>query len=164
MSNLAYRAMIFAREAHAGQRRRYTNNPYTDHLAEVAGIVATVDSRPETIATAWLHDVMEDCGVGVEDIYDPFGLPVAEGVQWLSDIEQGNRTQRKALSRDRLSRAPDWVKTIKCADLISNTSSIMDHDPEFAKVYLEEKRALLMVITDADARLWELAWKMLPAT
>lgn len=33
MSDLAIRAMQFAREKHASQRRKYTNNPYTDHLA-----------------------------------------------------------------------------------------------------------------------------------
>lgn len=47
---LALRAMTFAREAHAGQARRYTGNPYVDHLAEVAGIVATVDTSAESIA------------------------------------------------------------------------------------------------------------------
>lgn len=40
---IAYEAMLFAREAHKTQRRKYTNNPYAEHLAEVAGIVATVD-------------------------------------------------------------------------------------------------------------------------
>lgn len=52
--NTAYEAMLFAREAHKAQRRRYSNNLYADHLAEVAGIVATVDSDPEAIAVAWV--------------------------------------------------------------------------------------------------------------
>ncbi|HCP79386.1 MAG TPA: guanosine polyphosphate pyrophosphohydrolase, partial [Pusillimonas sp.] len=52
---------------------------------------------------------------------------------------------------------PGWVQTIKCADLISNTGSIVQFDPDFAKVYLEEKRLLLGVLTKADRRLWTIA-------
>lgn len=65
---LAYRAMMFAREAHKNQKRKYTGNPYADHLAEVAGIVATVDQSEESIAVAWLHDCIEDQDVTPAEI------------------------------------------------------------------------------------------------
>lgn len=159
--NLAFEAMLFAREAHKNQRRKYTNQPYFDHLAEVAGITASVfvvhDLADYHIATAFLHDCVEDCGVSRTTLDAKFGLTITEGVMWLSDLEEGNRVTRKALSRERLSRAPSWVQTIKVADLISNTSSIVAHDPKFAVVYLEEKRALLEVLTKADRRLHALA-------
>lgn len=165
MSTLAYDAMVFARKVHAEQVRKYTANPYVDHLAEVAGIVATVMNQQREItpgamiAVAWLHDCVEDQGVA------PFQLrsidmpeSVIEGVLLLSDLEtEGNRAVRKAASRERLAKAPGWVQTIKCADLISNTSSIVKHDPKFAVVYLEEKRLLLEVMTNADSRLLQLA-------
>lgn len=160
MERTAYQAMMFAREVHAAQRRKYTNNPYTDHLAEVAGIVATVappDFADMMVSVAWLHDCMEDQGVQHASLLAVFGDVVADGVRWLSDFEEGNRAQRKAMSRDRLGNAPGWVQTIKCADLISNTSSIVMHDPKFAAVYLEEKRLLLARLTDADQRLLALA-------
>jgi hypothetical protein len=80
-----------------------------------------------------------------------------DGVMLLSDLEQGNRAERKAASRARLADAPAWVQTIKCADLISNTSSIVLRDPKFAVTYLEEKRLLLDVLTKADPRLHALA-------
>jgi guanosine-3',5'-bis(diphosphate) 3'-pyrophosphohydrolase len=156
-NDLLYHAMEFARMAHAGQVRKYTGNPYVDHLAEVAGIVATVDQRPETIATAWLHDIVEDTPITPEDVEREFGTAVAQGVSWLSDLERGNRAERKAMSRNRLAQAPGWVQSIKCADLISNTSSIVMHDPKFAELYLAEKRALLEVLTQADFRLREMA-------
>lgn len=155
--NVAYEAMMFAREVHKAQRRKYTGNPYTDHLAEVAGIVATVADDPYSIAVAWLHDCIEDQGVTAPELARRFGLTVAAGVYALSDIESGNRAERKAASRGRLARAHDWVQTIKVADLISNTASIVLHDPDFAKVYLEEKRLLLDVLTKADKRLVEIA-------
>jgi guanosine-3',5'-bis(diphosphate) 3'-pyrophosphohydrolase len=163
--SLAYEAMMFAREVHKDQRRKYTGNPYVDHLAEVAGIVAAVPDRgyidPElVIATAWLHDCVEDQGVDLQTIEDMFGFQVALGVSGLSDVEQGNRAERKAASRQRLSMCSGWIQTIKCADLISNTSSIVMHDPKFAVTYLEEKRLLLEVMTKADPRLRELAMKL----
>lgn len=154
---LAFRAMMFARAVHQDQRRKYTGNPYIDHLAEVAGIVATVDDTPESIAVAWLHDCREDQGVTGEEIEHRFGMRVAVGVALLSDFETGNRAERKAAGRVRLASAPGWVQTIKCADLISNTGSIVMHDPDFAVVYLEEKRLLLDVLTAADPRLRALA-------
>ena len=155
--SLAYEAMVFAREVHKDQRRKYTGNPYTDHLAEVAGIVATVDSSAESIAVAWLHDCREDQGVTGEEVEHRFGMRVAVGVALLSDFERGNRAERKRLSRERLASAPAWVQTIKVADLISNTASIVQHDPQFAQVYLEEKRLLLNVMTKADHRLVAIA-------
>lgn len=160
--SLAYEAMMFAREAHKDQRRKYTNNPYIDHLAEVAGIVATVavesmQMQATMVATAWLHDCIEDQGVQDEDLAVRFGVDVMIGVVLLSDLETGNRAERKAASRARLAAAPGWVQTIKCADLISNTSSIVMHDPKFAEVYIEEKRLLLDVLTKADERLRTLA-------
>ena len=158
--SLAFEAMTFAREAHKDQRRKYTNNPYADHLAEVAGIVSTVDGSPESVAVAWLHDCREDQGVTGEEIEHRFGMRVAVGVALLSDFETGNRAQRKAAGRIRLGSAPGWVQSIKCADLISNTSSIVEHDPDFAAVYLSEKRALLDVLTKADPRLLALARKL----
>ena len=155
--NLAYKAMVFAREVHKDQVRKYTGNAYTDHLGEVAGIVASVEHAEEMIAVAWLHDCVEDQGVEIVTLVSEFGMEVAKGVLLLSDLEQGNRVTRKALSRERLSKAPEWVQTIKYADLISNTSSIVKHDTEFAQVYLEEKRLLLEVMDKGNPLLYTLA-------
>ena len=154
---LAFRAMQFAREVHKNQVRKYTENPYTDHLAEVAGIVATVQPDDISIAVAWLHDCVEDQGITAQQLHREIGYSVTIGVMLLSDLEEGTRKERKAASRSRLAAAPGWVQTIKVADLISNTSSIVTHDPKFAKVYLEEKRLLLDVLTKADKGLLEIA-------
>jgi guanosine-3',5'-bis(diphosphate) 3'-pyrophosphohydrolase len=162
-STLAFDAMMFAREVHKDQRRRYTNTPYADHLAEVAGIAMSTGWRHPAIhpdkfmAVCWLHDCVEDQGVLLSTIEHRFGFMVAVGVSGLSDTETGNRATRKRLSRERLALCEGWIQTIKVADLISNTSSIVQHDPEFAKVCLEEKRLLLDVLTKADPALVALA-------
>lgn len=160
---IAYRAMVFAREVHRNQRRKYTGNPYADHLAEVAGIVATVSQDESSIAVAWLHDTMEDQGVKAEDLNRRFGERVAYGVVMLSDLETGNRAARKSAARIRLAGAEPWVQTIKVADMISNTSSIVAHDPKFAPVYLEEKMLMLDVLTHADRHLVEIAHAQIKA-
>lgn len=165
MSNLIFRAMTFARKVHAQQERKYTGEPYFIHLAEVAAIVASTLAVDEfgfedAVATAWLHDTVEDCEVTLNEIENLFSYRVALGVSGLTDIETGaNRAERKAKARERLAACSGWIQTIKCADLISNTSSIVKHDPTFATVYLEEKRLLLDAMDKADPRLREMAYR-----
>lgn len=154
--NLTYQAMLFAKERHKGQARKYTGNPYFDHLAEVAGIAAAgLPFAWLEVGTcvAYLHDSMEDQGVAEEELQIRFGLAVSTGVWWLSDLEKGNRAERKAAARERLAQAPAYVQTIKCADIISNTGSIVKHDPNFAALYLIEARQLLDRLIHAHAGL-----------
>jgi (p)ppGpp synthase/HD superfamily hydrolase len=156
--NSVERARIFATAAHAavGQLRKYTNEPYIVHPAEVAEIVASVGGTNDMLAAAWLHDVVEDTGVTLEVIRQEFGDDVAELVGWLTDVsrpEDGNRAQRKAVDREHTARAPAAAQTVKLADLISNSRSIMKYDAKFAETYLAEKRLLLAVMNRGDSRL-----------
>ena len=152
------RARIFATAAHAavGQRRKYTMEPYIVHPAEVVSIVETVPHTAEMLAAAWLHDVVEDTDVTLETIQKEFGDEVANMVEWLTDVsrpEHGNRAVRKAIDRAHIAAAPADAQTIKLADLISNTKTIVDHDPKFAAIYLDEKSLLLEVLTKGDSNL-----------
>jgi len=158
------RARVFATAAHAavGQVRKYTFEPYIVHPAEVASIVRSVPHTEAMVAAAWLHDTVEDTGVTIETIRAEFGVEVAELVGWLTDVsrpEHGNRAHRKALDRAHSAAAPAEAQTVKLADLIANTRSIMAHDETFAKTYLEEKRLLLEVMTKGDATLMAIARK-----
>lgn len=169
MANPNTLARLFATYAHRNQLRKYHDTPYVTHLAEVAGLVATADPdyiSADSIAIAWLHDVMEDCNVDRTLLTSMFGERVANGVISLSDLDIGNRAERMQKSRDRLAAAPNYIQTIKYADLISNTTSIVKHDPKFAEVYLEEKRQLLAVMTKGDPGLYkqakELAYQSIP--
>ena len=160
------RARVFATAAHAavGQVRKYTFEPYIVHPAEVAKIVRDAGGSEAMIAAAWLHDTVEDTGVTIETIRAEFGTEVAELVGWLTDVsrpEHGNRAHRKALDRAHSAAAPAEAQTVKLADLIANTRSIMAHDEAFAKTYLEEKRLLLAVMTKGDATLMAEARKFI---
>ena len=154
--NIVQKAQVYAMAAHASvqQLRKYTNEPYIVHPAEVASIVASVPGATEDmVAAAWLHDVVEDTGCTFTDIHMAFGIDIATLVGWLTDVskpEDGNRAHRKAVDREHTSQAPAEAQTIKLADLISNSRSIRAHDPTFAEVYLAEKRLLLEILTKGD--------------
>ena len=150
------KVLKFAQAAHGDQKRRYTNDPYINHPIAVAEIVKTVPHTPEMIAAALLHDVVEDTDVTIDQIEEKFGDEVAELVGWLTDTsrpEDGNRKTRKALDRSHSADAPAAAQTIKLADLIHNSISIAEHDPNFWKVYREEKVELLKVLTKGDKTL-----------
>ncbi|MBX8912924.1 HD domain-containing protein [Enterobacter ludwigii] len=164
MSNLVVEAMIFAMQIHKDQKRKFTGNPYFNHLSEVAGIVGSVERKSDIVqAVAWLHDSIEDQGISPNEIETRFGKHVRIGVEALSDLETGTREKRKRLSRERLAKQPGWIQNIKVADIISNCSSVLMHDPSFATVYLAEKRLLLEVLTKASPELLSVAWLMVNA-
>lgn len=151
-------AIAFAALAHAGQKRKYTFEPYIVHPIEVMRLVMTVDHCEEMLVAAILHDVIEDTPVGQREIERRFGPAVLELVLDLTKVPvEGNRATRMAAERDRLALASWAAQTIKVADLISNTSTITKYDPGFARVYLPEKAALLEVLTKADPSLLERA-------
>jgi len=158
------KAKLFSKVAHEaiGQKRKYTGEPYFNHPLRVMKLVASVlpDDEDAQIV-ALLHDTVEDTDVTLAFIRDEFGQRVEQGVFALTDtptVEGGpNRKERKKMDRERLSKAEGWVQTVKVADMIDNTSTIVEYDPKFAKVYLEEKRLLLSELTSADPILLEQA-------
>lgn len=162
MTNIVEKARVFATAAHAavGQTRKYTGEPYVVHPIEVSELVASVGGTEAMVAAALLHDVLEDTEVTVDVLEEQFGSEVADLVLWLTDIskpEDGNRSTRKELDRQHSAAAPAAAQTIKVADLISNTRTIVEFDPGFARTYLEEKRLLLEVLTRANPTLLDQA-------
>lgn len=161
--SLERRAKIFAKRAHEGQKRKYTGEPYINHPANVVNLVKSVKHTEEMLAAAWLHDTVEDTDVTIMDILDNFGPEVAMLVKFLTDAskpEDGNRSVRKEIDRKHIAQAPPEAKTIKLADLIDNTISIVDRDPKFALVYLREKELLLEVLKEGDKKLLRMATRL----
>ncbi|MFW3613461.1 HD domain-containing protein [Billgrantia antri] len=168
MDDMIERAALFCRAAHqaVGQQRKYTGEPYWHHPVAVAERVSAVEAATvEMIAAAHLHDVLEDTAVTALDLEACFGERVTALVLELTDQfidpEIGNRAHRKALERDRLAQISPEAQTIKYADLIDNTGSIVTRAPGFARVYLAEKRQLLEVMTRGDQALQRQAWSVL---
>ncbi|GEN24570.1 hypothetical protein HCU01_25190 [Halomonas cupida] len=164
--DLVERARLFATAAHAAidQRRKYGGAPYIEHPEAVARLVAEHQADEVMMAAAWLHDVVEDTAVSLELVREEFGENVAGLVDALSDMqtpEEGNRAARKQRAAQRLSLADPRAQTIKYADLIHNTSSIVRHDRGFARIYLEEKRHLLEIMDQGDPGLRQRALRVL---
>jgi len=158
--NLIRMAAIFATNAHEGQKRKYTNEPYIVHPITVAIAISQLNMASEVIAAAVLHDVIEDTDATYEDISREFGREVADLVMEVTDVSKsgdGNRKIRKEIDRQHLANASPEGQTIKLADLIDNTSSIVDGDPGFAKVYMAEKKLLLEVLKDGHPLLYNKA-------
>ncbi len=152
-------ALAFATAAHEAvdQRRRYTDEPYIVHPVAVAQIVMQVPGHTwQMVCAALLHDVVEDTKVRIETITAMFGEQVGEIVAALTNVpaDAGNRAERFQLNKKKLAKASPEAKTVKLADLIHNTQTIVEKDKKFAPVYLGEKLEVLEVLTEGDKTLW----------
>jgi len=152
-------AKMFAMVAHAGQKRRYTEEDYFEHCERVAMAVAEIEGDIDynMVAAAYLHDTVEDTEVTYELICEWFGSVITEIVQELTDTavpSDGNRAERKAIERARLINVSCKAKTIKILDRLDNLSSVMKHDPGFAPTYLKESVLLLPCLRGGDDRWW----------
>lgn len=160
--SLEEQARRYATQAHAdaGQRRKYTDEPYIVHPAAVAELVRSVSDDEAMIAAAWLHDTVEDTASTLQDIEEHFGVRVAHLVDMLTDSAQPqakNRTARKLAHFRHTAEASPEAQTIKLADIIDNTRAIVQFDPNFARVYLVEKQIQIQLLQQGDRRLWQQA-------
>lgn len=167
MSNLI-NAIDFANKKHreVNQVRKYTGQPYIVHPIEVMNIVKKSPIHtPEMLIAAVLHDTVEDTKTTLEEIESIFGHTVMTYVKGLTDVSKptdGKRSVRKAMDRDHSASQSMEVQTVKIADLISNAQDIMTHDPEgFGKVYIQEKKELMKVLTKACPVLRKMALEIL---
>ncbi len=80
-------ALEYARELHEGQKRR-SGEPYIEHPVSAATYLADLLLDGTTIAAALLHDVVEDCGVSVDELRERFGDEVARLVDGVTKLTQ----------------------------------------------------------------------------
>ena len=145
-------AATFAANAHHGQIRRYTGDPYIIHPVEVAMAVAIAGGDESMVMAALLHDVVEDTAVTLIDVSENFGEDVSSLVDGLTDKDYvGSRAVRKKQHAHDLSMTGPRVQTIKLADTENNAISIIRHDPKFAKVFIKEKIELLSVMDKGNS-------------
>jgi len=175
---LVHRAAKFAKQKHSNHRRKYTNEPYFNHLHEVASLVKGVaKARPEVVAGAYLHDTIEDTDTSREEINKKFGSDVSRLVWECTDQhpyvceKRGerwyhrdtgmpmNRKARKEIDNEHLRKSSPEGATIKLADFVSNTKDISKNDPNFAKVYLKEKEQILPHLKHGHPELYRMASK-----
>jgi len=129
--SIVERAWDYAEQAHHGQIRE-SGEPYFDHPAAVAFILADMDLDPNTIAAGLLHDVVEDTGKHYEELASSFGPEVAglvDGVTKLSRMDFKTREEQQAESLRKMfvAMAKDIrVILIKLADRLHNMRTLRE--------------------------------------
>lgn len=154
-------AQIVATGAHHGQVRPYTGEPYIAHPARVVGILQQYepDAPRRLIIAAWLHDVIEDCGITHDALAKSFGGEVAALV-WELTKPQEPQTMSGML--------------IKACDLIDNVGTIADVVPAqyMGREYLARKAPQVLricerlqqpypALAEALAQAWWRNWQIL---
>ncbi len=82
---LIMRACSFAKAQHEGQFRK-SGEPYMVHLTNVAYILAELHCGPKTIAAGYLHDTIEDTGIGKEELAAQFDEEIADLVDSVTKV------------------------------------------------------------------------------
>ena len=137
------KAIYFATYAHKDQIRK-SGEAYIVHPIQVAGILAELKLDPDTIATGFLHDVVEDTGFSIDDIEYEFGKDVAflvEGVTKLGKIKYKSHAEQQAENHRKmlLAMANDLrVIMVKLADRLHNLRTLKFHKPEKQRMIAEE--------------------------
>lgn len=151
-------AMRFAAIHHALQKRKSSDEPYLNHLIEVAQLIQFYEptTNETTLMAAALHDIVEDTRVTIESIELLFGSEVAKLVSELTCDVSVNSDDKKAQLLDQISAGSDSAKIIKLADLISNTASIPKDWPiEQTQKYLSWCKKVARECASASPRLYE---------
>lgn len=129
------KAYDYAANAHINQKRQ-SGEPYITHPIQVAGILADLHMDPATVSAGFLHDIVEDTDVELDDIKKLFGDDVAlivDGVTKLSKIKYKSSEERLAENRRKLLLAmckDIRVMIVKLADRLHNMRTLDSLRPE----------------------------------
>jgi guanosine-3',5'-bis(diphosphate) 3'-pyrophosphohydrolase len=137
------RAYVFAMKAH-GSQQRASGDPYFSHPLEVAAILTDLKLDSATIATALLHDTIEDTDTTRATIDNLFGDEVGRLVEGLTKIGRLNLISKQAEQaenfRKLLLAVSDDIRIllVKLADRLHNMRTINHVDLEKQKRIAEE--------------------------
>lgn len=152
MGALVEQAKLWGGMKHKGQTRKYTGEAYFTHCEAVAELVRDyyesilkVTAPEHVVSAALLHDVVEDTDATFDDIISMFGEETTRLVYYLTKppTYAGNRAHKKAIYHSKLALAPEDAKIIKFFDMYHNHTSIMEHEPEFWKLWRNETKNCL---------------------
>ncbi|MDH3296773.1 MAG: bifunctional (p)ppGpp synthetase/guanosine-3',5'-bis(diphosphate) 3'-pyrophosphohydrolase [Gemmatimonadota bacterium] len=122
-------AFQYSKEKHAGQKRS-SGEAYITHCVAVASILCEIHPDTGTIAASFLHDVVEDSEVGLEEIRQEFGAEIAtlvDGLTKISRVEFRSLAERQVENYRKLllSMAADArVIIVKLADRLHNMRTL----------------------------------------
>lgn len=154
-TDMIYVAYRFSKNAHKGIKRR-SGEPYIIHPVQTAYIAAQLEMDCTTIASALLHDVIEDTPYSFSDVEAIFGTNVAEivdGVTKLTKIQYSSKEQQQMenLRKMFLAMAKDIrVVIIKLIDRLHNLRTL---DYQTREKQLEKAKETLDIYSPLAHRL-----------
>jgi len=145
LTELEQKAWVFAQEAHKGVSRKFSGDPYFEHVRKVFKLVKKVDTRKTLGAAALLHDTLEDCPqVTYEILVENFGKEVADIVKELTSKEDLIDAMGKAdYLLDKMATMSDDALTVKLCDRLQNLSDHFSASDKFRKKYYEETKYIV---------------------
>lgn len=163
----------YATAKHRGMKRKYTGEDYIVHPISVANTISEDIYDIDLIIAALLHDVVEDTDTTIDEIYELFGLAVAEIVFWVTTVDREvtspelldvlnkanedtiieyelmlesykhNRAYRKPVENRRMSLAPYKAQVLRLYDINHNLSQLSKDDARFCLLYINEKITMI---------------------
>ena len=133
---LVSEAAEFAANRHTGLTRKgRANEPYINHLAEVANMlaIATDGADAELVAAGWLHDTLEGTRTTRDELEEDFGARVAALVAEVTDDISLPKSERRQRQIEDASHKSPGAKLIKIADKISNILARIYPNPSSEK-------------------------------
>lgn len=126
MSDKIFSALRFATNAHSGQFRKSTKNPYIVHPIAVMEYLIRYQATEDAVVAGILHDTLEDTPTTQTDLRRNFGDRVTELVLGASEPNKSlSWEQRKEHTISHLNTLNDQEQLmVICADKLSNISSI----------------------------------------
>jgi guanosine-3',5'-bis(diphosphate) 3'-pyrophosphohydrolase len=120
------KAFAYALERHAGQLRKDYSTPYIVHPFRVfLWLADEAKVYDETVlASAFLHDLIEDTKTDYDELNDKFGKDVADIVATVSKDKRLPENTREKKFNDRLQKASWKAKIVKLADIYDNVQDM----------------------------------------
>jgi len=116
MSEIVLHALVFAKKKHGSQKDDCGKDYFTAHIHQVVRILTKVTSDYEVIATAFLHDTLEDTNTTEAELRKEFGDTITDLV--LEVTHEGSKEKGYYFPRLHSEKAI----LVKFADRLSNLS------------------------------------------
>jgi guanosine-3',5'-bis(diphosphate) 3'-pyrophosphohydrolase len=159
--NLLMKALSFAAYKHRHQRRKGTKAvPYINHPIALAELLVRTGkvTDPKVIATALLHDTIEDTCTTAEELEAEFGTTISKLVVELTDDKSLLKDERKRLQIEHASSLSRRARLVKLADKTCNLRDVIQDPPatwnlKRKQEYFDWAKKVVKKIRGTNARL-----------
>lgn len=124
MREIEKKAKLFAYKVHKGMKRKGKDTPFTYHLELVNKILKTLTNDDNILAAGWLHDVVEDTPITLEELKKEFNDKVCYYVELETEDKSLPWKERKLNQIKELKENKSEVVFIAYSDKIANLTEM----------------------------------------